>query len=94
VIDWIVVVHPYAASLLLLLVLFSIGYLESRVISPGAACFTWLWIVIGASAALARMSAMGPLRWVLAVLSLVFGSSWILHYYRRHKAVTRTPARR
>jgi hypothetical protein len=85
-VNWIVEMHPYTASLLLLLILFSIGYVESRVLSIGSACFTWLWIVIGASAALARVSAMGPLRWVLAALSLVCGSSWILHYYRRHRA--------
>src|SRR4029077_18529449 len=88
VINWIVEGHPYIASILLVLVLFSIGYLESRAISPGSACFTWIWIVIGVSAAAARVSAIGRLRWVLAALILISGSSWVLHYYRRHNRGT------
>jgi hypothetical protein len=84
-VDWIINVHSYLSSCLFLALWCSIGYLESRLISPGFACATWAVALIAVSLALVQRTELGPFRWLLAVLVLSGGSALIFRYYRSHK---------
>jgi len=84
-IDWIVNVHPYLASFIFLVLWCSLGYVESRLISPGFACVTWFVALIAVTLALLRITELGLLRWFLAVLVLSVGTTWIFRFYRAHK---------
>jgi hypothetical protein len=81
--DWIIKVHPYLASLGFLVLWCSLGYLQGRFISPVFACVTWSLAILASVLALIEMPSLGPLGWILAIPILLGGSTWLIYYYRR-----------
>jgi hypothetical protein len=82
VIDWVVNVHPYLASIIFLVLWCSLGYLEVRFVSPLMGYITWIFATIAASLAVLRIRGLILPSWFLAMSILVGGSASVIYYYR------------
>ena len=82
-IDWIVNVHPYLASIIFLVLWCSMGYAEVRLVSPLMGYITWIFATIATSLAVLRIRGLIPPSWFLAMLILAGGSTSIIYYHGR-----------
>ena len=79
--------HPYYISLMAVVFLGVMGYVESRIFpsAPGVACLTWVWALLILTLGVARMPELGSFGVVLAAIALFGGGAWIAHYYKNRK---------